>query len=225
MSVFKRLYMKNPRVTFSKGDESKKRVLEASLALFSEQGYEKTTMRQIIAKSGVLNGSVYYAFKNKDGIYEYIFDLMLDRVYGEIEGEEMDILTLLMYPAAIELHAVSSNTMLAEMLHHAHRSWKITNNLVDRYYRYIEDYYRAKNLPMDADSMHRFCLSLCGVIGVFADEEYLDRKGTPLEVNLRFVANYIRAVLNLPMVDADSVISAVIGKVAARKSILEDLRF
>ena len=55
--------MKTSRVTFSKGEESKRRVLDAALALFSEQGYEKTTMRQIIAKSGVLNGSeqkIYY---------------------------------------------------------------------------------------------------------------------------------------------------------------------
>lgn len=217
--------MKASRVTFSKGDDSKKRVLKASLELFSEQGYEKTTMRQIIAKSGVLNGSVYYAFKNKDGIYEYIFNLMLDKVYGEIEGEDMDILTLLMYPAAIELHAVSSNPMLAEMLHHAHRSWKITNNLVDRYQNYIEDYYTAKGLPLDTENMHRFCLSLCGVVSAFADEEFLDRKGTPLEVNLKFVADYICAVLSLPMVDEDSVISAVIEKVRTRKSVLEGLTF
>ena len=70
-----------------------------------------------------------------------------------------------------------------------------------------------------------FCLSLCGVVGVFADEEFLDKKGTPLETNLRFVANYICAVLNLPMVDLDSVISAVTDKVRSRKSVLEDLSF
>ena len=217
--------MKGPRVTFSKGDESKRRVLNASLALFAEQGYEKTTMRQIIAKSGVLNGSVYYAFKNKEGIYEFIFDLLLDRVYEEIEGEDMDVLTLLIYPAANELHAENTNPMLAEMLHHAHRSWKITNNLVNRYQDYIQDYYAAKGLPMDTETMHRFCLSLCGVMSIFADEEYLDRKGTPLETNLRFVANYICSVLNLPMVDMDSVISAVIGKVRDRTSVLEGLSF
>ncbi|MCQ2079541.1 MAG: TetR/AcrR family transcriptional regulator [archaeon] len=66
-------------VTFCKGEESRRKVLDAAFALFTEQGYEKTTMRQIIQKSGVLNGSVYHAFGNKDGVFEVVFNRILDK--------------------------------------------------------------------------------------------------------------------------------------------------
>ena len=217
--------MKTSRVTFSKGEESKRRVLDAALALFSEQGYEKTTMRQIIAKSGVLNGSVYYAFKNKDGIYEYIFDLILDRVYGSIEKEDMDALTLLLYPAAIKLHAVANNGMLAEMIYHAHRSWRITTNMIIRYEDYLRDYCSLKDYTPDDECLHRFCLALSGMVSAFADEEYLDGKKVPLETNLRFIAEYVCSMLNLPQDNLDADVSSVAEKVRARKSVLEDLSF
>lgn len=217
--------MKNPRVTFSKGEESKRRVLDAALALFSEQGYEKTTMRQIIAKSGVLNGSVYYAFKNKDGIYEYIFDLILDRVYGSIETKDMDALTLLLYPAAIKLHAVSTNSMLAEMLFHAHRSWQITSNMIARYEAYIREYCTGKDFVTDESCLHRFCLALSGMVSIFADEEYLEGKKVPLETNLRLIAEYVCSMLNLPRDNLNADVSSVAEKVRARKSVLEGLSF
>ena len=217
--------MKNPRVTFSKGEESKRRVLDAALALFSEQGYEKTTMRQIIAKSGVLNGSVYYAFKNKDGIYEYIFDLILDRVYGSIETKDADALTLLLYPAAIKLHAISTNSMLAEMLFHAHRSWQITSNMIARYEAYIREYCTGKDFVPDESGLHRFCLALSGMVSIFADEEYLEGKKVPLETNLKLIAGFVCSMLNLPKENIDADVSAVAEMARTRKSVLADLSF
>ena len=40
-----------------------------------------------------------------------------------ILGNVLPLAGILLYPAAIKLHAISTNSMLAEMLFHAHRSW------------------------------------------------------------------------------------------------------
>ena len=48
--------------------ETATKILDAALALFREQGFESTTMRQIAEKAGVATGLAYYYFQSKDAI-------------------------------------------------------------------------------------------------------------------------------------------------------------
>lgn len=51
------------------GIESKKRIINAALRLFSEYGYSKASMRMIANASGISIGGLYLYFKNKDELY------------------------------------------------------------------------------------------------------------------------------------------------------------
>ena len=44
------------------------RIVKISRRLFLEQGYENTTVRQILKKAGLTTGSLYHFFKNKEEI-------------------------------------------------------------------------------------------------------------------------------------------------------------
>ena len=46
----------------------KKRIIKMSRRLFLEQGYENTSVRQILKKAGLSTGSLYHFFKNKEEI-------------------------------------------------------------------------------------------------------------------------------------------------------------
>lgn len=46
------------------------KILEVSLALFNEKGYEKTTIQDIINALGMSKGAIYHHFKSKDEIIE-----------------------------------------------------------------------------------------------------------------------------------------------------------
>ena len=63
------------------------------------------------------------------------------------------------------------------------------------------------------------------MVSAFADEEYLEGKKVPLETNLRFIAEYVCPMLNLPRDNLDADVSSVAERVRARKSVLEDLSF
>jgi AcrR family transcriptional regulator len=49
-----------------KSEETRARILESALALFREQGFEKTTMREIAARAGMAVGAAYYYFDSKE---------------------------------------------------------------------------------------------------------------------------------------------------------------
>ena len=75
------------------GDKNKlstrERILESSLALFSEKGYRAATMRDIAAAVGIRQGAIYNHFKNKEAILETLLnDLMesaLVNLFGDLE--------------------------------------------------------------------------------------------------------------------------------------------
>jgi len=49
--------------------ERRQQMIEAALACFSRQGYQKTTMDEIAAASGLSKGSLYWYFKSKDELF------------------------------------------------------------------------------------------------------------------------------------------------------------
>lgn len=61
-----------------KNDKNTKgKIITAAWDLFYEQGYDNTTVEEIIEKSGTSKGSFYHYFEGKDallGSLSYIFD-------------------------------------------------------------------------------------------------------------------------------------------------------
>ena len=64
----------------------KDELLEAALALFFENGYENTSIRQITDKVGCEVGLFYYYFKNKDEAFERAIDRFFSRYLPELEA-------------------------------------------------------------------------------------------------------------------------------------------
>jgi AcrR family transcriptional regulator len=50
----------------AKAEETRAHILDTALGLFREQGFERTTMREIAARAGVATGAAYYYFRSKE---------------------------------------------------------------------------------------------------------------------------------------------------------------
>jgi AcrR family transcriptional regulator len=63
---------------YARGEETRRRIIEVALRLFSERGYEGASTRDIAAAAGVNAPALQYYFDNKEGVYracaEYIAD-------------------------------------------------------------------------------------------------------------------------------------------------------
>jgi TetR/AcrR family transcriptional regulator len=73
------------------------RLLRSATEIFTRKGYAAATVREIVAAAGVTKPSLYYYFKNKEGIYLELmgegfskFDSLLNAVrreHGDVAGK------------------------------------------------------------------------------------------------------------------------------------------
>ncbi len=66
-----------------RGKATKKKIVSAAWKLFYEQGYDSTTIEEIIAESGTSRGSFYHYFAGKDALLGSL-SFMFDEKYEEL---------------------------------------------------------------------------------------------------------------------------------------------
>jgi AcrR family transcriptional regulator len=73
--------------------DTRTKIQQIALELFAEQGYEKTSLREIAERLGVTKAALYYHFKTKEDIVSSLFDDFLARVddiVGWAGAQQMD---------------------------------------------------------------------------------------------------------------------------------------
>ncbi len=55
-------------------DSAKGRLIQAAARLFRDKGYERTTVRDLAAEVGILSGSLFHHFKNKERILRAVME-------------------------------------------------------------------------------------------------------------------------------------------------------
>jgi AcrR family transcriptional regulator len=64
------------------GDEqlsTRQRIVHAAVSLFAEQGFDATSVNQVVAKAGVAKGALYHHFASKDDLLYEVYRELVDR--------------------------------------------------------------------------------------------------------------------------------------------------
>ncbi|MFZ7128372.1 MAG: TetR/AcrR family transcriptional regulator [Desulfobacterales bacterium] len=70
-----------PLRTFSKlSGDKQQRVLLVALEEFSENGFQGTSINTIVRRLGIAKGSIFQYFKDKEGLFLFVFDIALEKV-------------------------------------------------------------------------------------------------------------------------------------------------
>ena len=123
---------------------TKGRIIEAAWRLFYRQGYDDTTVEEIIAESGTSRGSFYHYFEGKDALLStvsYLFDQKYEELMATLDpdGNRFDQLMYLNR----ELFAMIENSVSLDLLARLYSSQLITRgdkHLLDHnrtYYRLL----------------------------------------------------------------------------------------
>lgn len=82
--------------------DMEKNILKVSTRLFLNQGYDKTTIRQIAEASGIGRGHLYYYFKKKEDILIHIFKQILNKIYDDVIESSDDKTEVILSYATIQ---------------------------------------------------------------------------------------------------------------------------
>lgn len=113
----------------------RKKILDTAKKLFSEQGYKKTTIRQIVQESGITSGSIYNLFENKDAVFSAIIDDLMGATVRMVEKDFKEETPLYQYAAlmAVEWVAIEKDTVLRELYYEAYAEPALFENVVKRH--------------------------------------------------------------------------------------------
>ena len=127
-----------------KKNQTKKKIVSAAWRLFYEQGYENTTVDDIVELSGTSKGSFYHYFEGKDALLSSL-SILFDEKYEELTprmNPEMNSFDKLMYLNR-ELFSMIERTVPIDLLARMYSTQLVTRgekHLLDHnrvYYRLL----------------------------------------------------------------------------------------
>ena len=127
-----------------KKNQTKKKIVSAAWRLFYEQGYENTTVDDIVELSGTSKGSFYHYFEGKDALLSSL-SILFDEKYEELTPKmdpEMNSFDKLMYLNR-ELFSMIERTVPIDLLARMYSTQLVTRgekHLLDHnrvYYRLL----------------------------------------------------------------------------------------
>jgi len=66
-------------------NKTKRRIFNTAIKIFSEKGYDNTSVEEITAVAGVAKGSLYYHFAKKEDIFDLLLDEGISLLKNNIE--------------------------------------------------------------------------------------------------------------------------------------------
>ncbi|MFK3937516.1 TetR/AcrR family transcriptional regulator [Alkalihalobacillus sp. NPDC078783] len=61
-------------------EQTYKQIIETAFSMFSEKGFDQTSMAHIAAEVGITKPAVYYYFKSKDDLIKALFDIIAKEI-------------------------------------------------------------------------------------------------------------------------------------------------
>ena len=69
-----------------KGERRRQELLQIAYRLFTEKGYDNTSIDEIIAAAGIAKGTYYYHFPSKEATLEAVIDMMLNEEIAQAKA-------------------------------------------------------------------------------------------------------------------------------------------
>lgn len=193
------------------------------MQLFLENGYEKTTTRQITHRAGILNGSLYNLFESKDQIFSEVIVEMLEdalRVTGRYIPEDAPAVSRMSFPLCLLIYASGRDRRIAELFAAASLRWEIKQRVTESVAGWIRANGLDAEVPMEPAEFNLKMYALMGALGAVI-ERFEKQPGTIDDFDAACVlAGIMAGAFGLPAEDLEDRISEVYGSIASRDIVI-----
>lgn len=76
---------RSPDGGYARGDETRRRIIDAAIGLFGQHGFDGASTRDIAARAGVNAPALQYYFENKEGVYRACAETFADESWHALE--------------------------------------------------------------------------------------------------------------------------------------------
>ncbi|MCM3612023.1 TetR/AcrR family transcriptional regulator [Planococcus sp. MERTA32b] len=94
-------------------EEKQQKILDAALMEFAEHGYEKASTNRIVKEAGIGKGMLFYYFKSKRDLYEFLaeysLDFVVEKYFSRIDLTETDFIERLKHTSQVKFQAQTEN--------------------------------------------------------------------------------------------------------------------
>ncbi len=153
-----------------KSNNIKSAIIEVSGRLFVDQGYSKTTIRQIAREAGIQIGTIYHFFRDKEEILmkhsNQIDSDLMARVEQVIDNPNDFILKYALY-RALEFKIVEKSDKIAELYLESYNSWRMTQLILPRNIQRKKLFFHEYNKNFTKKDYYRLSLALRGMRQIY----------------------------------------------------------
>lgn len=101
-------------------EEKKRTIMDAALKEFAENGFEKASTNRIVKDAGIGKGMLFYYFKSKKDLYEYLVEYSLDIIINDylerVDTTETDFIARLEQAAQVKMVAQTENEQVFQFM-------------------------------------------------------------------------------------------------------------
>ncbi|MBQ7702068.1 MAG: TetR/AcrR family transcriptional regulator [Candidatus Methanomethylophilaceae archaeon] len=201
-------------------EESRRMIMLASLELFYRKGYQQTTTRDIVVKTGLLNGSIYNRFKSKEDILLSIVKAALEEGLGECAAvleKESNPLIAAILPGAMEIELSSRSQKIADIIYEAHRLWGAVDIYSDMNIQWFSDYLDRYGIRItDIDDIK---LKMCAFLGAIGNICGMYAHGGTGDVRriIEYMCSYISVLFTIPVFELSATVDRIMDIISENR--------
>lgn len=187
---------------------AREKILDVSRELFLSQGYHKTTTRQILARAGIKNGTLYHFFKNKEQIFLYLASDLFNEATQKVEdlvGKDKSPVLKYALGLLVEFYAVEKYERLAELFNEAYKSWAVLDFLTHKGVEKYKLLFDSFNPDFTDKDYYVRAMAIKSCISGFITDSY--HKGSiSYQDKTAIILELILSLFNAPKTDIKNII-------------------
>ena len=159
-------------------EDVRRRVLNSTKTLLVKHGYKRTTIRMIVEESGVLIGSIYYIFKNKEDIFQSLVLEMVQNGIAKIEARCPGASPIFLYAAVceVELEEMEASPIIRDVYKEGYESKQVFEHMVNQFVLLAHHVFDDTTYAASDEAYYQRSLLLKGAMHACISELYCETK-------------------------------------------------